>query len=82
MIKPSMDVIQKRIFLVRNTLVMLDIDMAWLYGVNLQDFLNLVVKEIALPNDFLLRLNADECPSNSKSYSGFFSRFTRVQISL
>jgi hypothetical protein len=37
MIKPAVDVIQKRIFM--------------------------VVKEVALPEDFLLRLRADECPT-------------------
>lgn len=82
MIKPSIDVIQKRIFLVRNTPVMLDIDMAWLYGVSLQDFLNTVVKEIALPNDFLLRLNADECPPNRAIQDSFLFAVTENGILL
>ena len=82
MIKPSVDVIQKRIFLARNTPVMLDIDMAWLYGVSLQDFLNMVVKKIALPDDFLLRLSADECPSSRAIQDSFLFAVTESGILL
>lgn len=79
-IKPVIDVIQKRIFLIRNTPVMLDIDMAWLYDVSLQDFLNMVVKEAALPNDFLLRLNKDECPANRAIQDSFLYAVTENGI--
>lgn len=56
--------------------------MAWLCGVNLQDFLNLVVKEIALPDDFLLRLYADECPSNRAIQDSFLFAVTENGILL
>ena len=59
---------------------MLDIDMAWLYDVSLQDFLNMVVKEAALPNDFLLRLNEDECPANRVIQDSFLYAVTENGI--
>ena len=79
-IKPVIDVIQKRIFLIRNTPAMLDIDMAWLYDVSLQDFLNMVVKKVALPNDFLLRLNEDEFPANRVIQDSFLYAVTENGI--
>ncbi|MDD5347329.1 MAG: ORF6N domain-containing protein [Candidatus Omnitrophica bacterium] len=69
--KPAVDEIQKRIFLARNTPVMLDVDVARLYGLPLQAFLNMAVKETKLPDDFLLRLSENECPANRAIQDSF-----------
>lgn len=78
--KPTIDVIQKRLFILRNMPAMLDIDIAWLYEVSLEEFLNKAVKEIALPDDFLLRLNANECPANRVIQDSFLYAVTENGI--
>ena len=80
MIKPTIDEIQRRIFLVRNVPALLDIDIVWLYGVSLQLFLNKAVKDIALPGDFLLRLRPDECPANKAIHDSFLYAVTESGI--
>jgi len=81
-VRPSIDMIRKRIFPARDTLVMLDIDIAWLYGVSLQSFLQMAVKEAKLPDDFLLRLSADECPAHRALQDSFLYAVTERGILL
>ena len=80
MIKPTVDEIQRRMFLVRNVLVLLDIDIVWLFGVSLESFLKKAVKDVALPDDFLLRLREDECPANRAMQDSFLYAVTESGI--
>jgi hypothetical protein len=72
----EVSVIRSKIFVVRHVPVMLDIDVAALYGVSLTDFLNLVAKDAALPADFLLRLQPDELPHTKASRDSFLYALT------
>ena len=57
------DSIRSRIFTIRNVHVMLDRDLAELYGVEVK-YLNRQVKRNIerFPDDFMFQLNSDECP--------------------
>ncbi|PKN01632.1 MAG: DNA-binding protein [Elusimicrobia bacterium HGW-Elusimicrobia-1] len=60
----SVEVIQRKIFLVRGVKVMLDSDLAFLYGVETKGLNKAVKRNIErFPSDFMFRLTADEAES-------------------
>ncbi len=57
----SIGVIEKRIFMVRNEQVMIDIDLANIYGIENRSLRQAVRRNIdKFPDDFLFRLNKNE----------------------